>query len=94
MLFFFAAQSRFATQTSIKFCVPSLIIISYLLAPEHLLLHALFIGTIAGYAFEAILASICIRDSLTIPGVRRFSNIVERVSHHCSANGPQWWHPV
>lgn len=72
-----AAQSRFVTQTSIKFCVPSLIIISCLLAPEHLLLHALFIGTIAGYAVETILASICIRDSLTMPGVRRFSNIAE-----------------
>lgn len=70
-----SAQSRFATQSSIKFCVPTVIIVSCLMAPQHLLLHALFIGTIAGHFLETIIASFCIRGSLTMPGVRLISNI-------------------
>ena len=75
-----SAQSRFATQSGIRFCVPAVIIVSCLLAPQHLLLHALFIGTIAGYFLEAIIASICIRSSLTLPGFQRLSGIGDSFS--------------
>lgn len=62
-----SAQKRFGTQSSIKLCVPLVIIISCLASPEHLLIEALFFGTIAGYLIEAILASFFIRKFVSPP---------------------------
>ena len=64
------AQRRFGTQSSIKFCVPLTIITSCVVAPEHLLVEALFAGTVAGYFFEAVVASLCIRKFLFFRGLK------------------------
>ena len=46
------AQRRFGTQSSIKFCVPLTIITSCVVAPEHLLVEALFAGTVAATSLK------------------------------------------
>ena len=68
-----SAQRRFGTQSSIKVCVPLAIVVSCLLAPENLLVEALFAGTVAGYLIEAMVASLCIRKFLTPTKIKLFS---------------------
>ena len=76
-----SAQKRFGTQNGIKLCVPLVIIVSCLSAPTHLLIEALFFGTIAGYFVEAILASFFIRKFVLLPKLNPFAS-----------NGDDFWH--
>lgn len=68
------AEEKFATQSSMPVLVSFTVIISCVLAPAHLVIPLIFIGTSLGYLLEATVAAIIIRKYLFAPSKKALAS--------------------